>query len=99
MSIFISNRVKAEHWFLGAPGAKTKSALRKGVVFFRLCPREVTYICLSLSDSVTREAHYDLTKPVEVNAFKRVRIKAFFHKFQHFTAMHRRTKVHTSVRS
>ena len=56
VTIFISNCVEAEHWFLGAPGAKTEPALRQGIVFFRLRPKKDTYFCLSLCNSFTREA-------------------------------------------
>ena len=50
MAVFIGNSVKAEHWFLEAPGTKTKSTLRQGVVFFRLCPGKVSYFCFSFSE-------------------------------------------------
>ena len=40
VTVFIGNSVKAEHWFLGAPGAKSKSALCQGVVFFPSVSKE-----------------------------------------------------------
>ena len=71
--------VKAEHWFLGAPSTKSKSAFRQGTVFFRLCPGEVSYFCFSFCEVFTREARNDLAEPVEVNAFETDRTKAFPH--------------------
>ena len=51
VTVFIGNSVKTEHWFLGAPSAKSKPALRQRVVFFRLCPRESSLsLLLNLQD-------------------------------------------------
>ena len=55
MAIFIGNSVEAEHWFLGAPGAKSKPALRQGIVFFCLRPRVVTHVCFSLCNCFSCE--------------------------------------------
>ena len=47
---------------------KAKSALRQGVVFFRLCPREVTYFCFSFCNSFSCEARNYLGQPMEIDA-------------------------------
>ena len=70
MAVFIGNGVEAEHGFLGAPSAKSKSALREGIVFFRLCPGKVSYFCFSFCENFTREARNDLAMPVEVDALE-----------------------------
>ena len=48
MTVFIGNSAKAEHLFLGAPGTKTKCALRKSGIFFCLCPREIIHFFLQI---------------------------------------------------
>ena len=74
--------------FLERPSAKTKPTLCRGIVLFRLCPRETTNFSLSLCESFTREARIDLGQPVKVDAFEGARIKAFHHGFPRFTASH-----------
>ena len=88
MAVFIGNSVKAEHRFLGAPSAKSKSVFRQGTVLFRLCPGEVSHLCFSFCEVFTREARNNLAKPVEVNAIEGDRIKAFSHRFPRLTTSH-----------
>ena len=97
MTVFIGNSVKAEHRFLGAPSAKTKSALRQGVILFRLCPREAAKFRFSFCNSFTREACNDLAQQVKVDVFEGVWIKAFPYGFSRFTASNACAKVSVSV--
>ena len=96
MAVFIGNGVEAEHWFLGTPSAKSKSALRRGIVFFRLCPGKVSYFRLSFCEILTREARNDLAKPVEVDAFEGHWIKAFSRRLPRLTTSHLRADVPVS---
>ena len=70
MAVFIGNIVKVEHWF---SDAKSKSAFRKCIVFFRLCPGKFSYSCFSFCEAFTREARTDLTQPVEADRFEKAR--------------------------
>ena len=99
VTVFIGNSVKAEDWFLGAPSAKSKSALRQSIVFFRLSEERFSYFRFSFYEAFTREARNDLGRPVKVNAFEGLRIKAFTGRFPRFAAVHQRTQVSVSVRS
>ena len=99
MDVFIGNSMKEEHWFLGAPRAKSNSAFRQGTVFFRLCLEEVSYFSFSFCEVFTRQARNDLAEPVEINAFERNRIKAFSHEFPRFTTSHWCSEVSVSTSS
>ena len=88
MTVFIGNSMEAEHWFLSTPSAKSKSALRQGIVFFRLCPGKVHYLCFSFCEIFTSEARNDLAKPVEVDAFEGGWIGACPNGFPRLTTSH-----------
>ena len=49
--------------------------------FFRLCPTEVAHFRLSFCKSFKSEARNNLAQPLKVDAFERVRNKAFHHRF------------------
>ena len=71
------NCVETEHRLLGTPGAKTKSAFRQSVVFFRLCPRKTAHCRFSFSNSFSREARYNLAQSMKVNALEGAMVEAF----------------------
>ena len=99
VTVFIGNSVvKAEDWFLGAPSAKSKSALRQALSF-SVCPKKVSYFRFSFYEAFTREARNDLGRPVKVDSLEGLRIKAFTDRFPRFAAVHQRTQVSVSVRS
>ena len=75
MAVFIGNGVEAEHWFLGTPSAKSKSALRQGM--FRLCPGKVSYFRFSFCEILTQEARNDLAKPWKSMLSKEIGSKHF----------------------
>ena len=78
VAVFISKCVKTEHRLLGTPGAKTKPALRQGVVFFRLCPREVTYFCFSFCNSFSCEACNNLGQTMKNRCTRRTTDRSIF---------------------
>ena len=91
--------METEQRLLDMPGAKTKSALRQGVVFFRLCPREVTYFCFSLCNSFLSETRKNLAQSMKVSAIEGALVEAFTDRFPRFAAVHQRTQVSFSIRS
>ena len=97
VTVFIGDGVKADHWFLGGPSAKSESAFRQGTAFFRLCPGEVSYFCFSFCEVFTREARNNLAQPVKVDALEGFRIKAFRHQFPRFTAKYDCAKMPVSI--
>ena len=88
--------MQTEYWCLGAPGAKTKSAFRHGVVFFRL---QVAYFRFPLCNSFSREDRNNLAHSMEINTLERALVEAFSNRFPRFTAAHERAQVSVSVRS
>ena len=95
----VGNSVKTEHWFLGAPSAKSKSALRQGIVIFRLCPRKVHHLRFSFCKIFTSEARNDLAEPVEVDAFEGGWIEAFPNGFPRLATSHERAEMPVSLGS
>ena len=76
-----------------------KSALRQGIVFFRLRPKEVSYFSFSISNSFSCEACNNLGESMESDAIERALVKAFSDRFPRFAAVNQRTQVPVSVRS
>ena len=69
-----------------APSAETNSTRCQSIVFFRMCPRDVPYLCLSLCNMFTCGARKNLAEPMEFDAFEGSWIEAFpngFHASQH----------------
>ena len=91
--------VKAEHWFLRTPSAKSKSALRQGIVFLCLCPREVLHICFSFCKVFASEACNNQAEPTEVDTCKGDWVKAFSDRFPRFTASYERAEMYVSIGS
>ena len=88
MTFFISNRMEAEHRFLGNPCSQAQSAFGQSVVFFRLSPRYVVCCCLSFGNSFSREARNYLAQPMKVNTFERALVEAYANRFPSSATAH-----------
>ena len=83
--------------FFGTPGTLSNCAFGWRIVFLRLCPREIRCLRFTFTKIFKSSIRNNLTKPLEVNTFKRDRIKTIFNWLPCHTTSHERPKMSISV--
>ena len=97
MTVFISDRIETKHRFFGTPGTLSTSASGWRIVFLRLCPREIRYLCFTFRKTFTSKVRNNLAEPLEIIAFRRDRLKQVTNGLPCLTTSHERPKMSFSV--